>query len=91
MFRAILVYACAACGLAQEVTLLPRFKAGDRFRLELTRTREDSRRPQANGTGRTPVDVANGVGGRGRAGGPPVLHKDTAALIQQLIEDRTKQ
>ena len=41
--------------------------------------------------GRTPVDVANGVGGRGRAGGPPVLHKDTAALIQQLIDQRSAQ
>ena len=40
---------------------------------------------------RTPVDVANGVGGRGRAGGPPVLHKDTAALIQQLIDSRSAQ
>ncbi len=40
--------------------------------------------------GRTPVDVANGVGGRGRAGGPAVVHKDTAALIQQLIDPRPK-
>ena len=40
---------------------------------------------------RTPVDVANGVGGRGRAGGPPVIHKDTAALIQQLIDQRVTQ
>ena len=40
---------------------------------------------QKDKQGRTPVDVANGVGGRGRAGGPPVVHKDTAALIQQLI------
>jgi ankyrin repeat protein len=40
---------------------------------------------QKDKQGRTPVDVANGVGGRGRAGGPPILHKDTAALIQQLI------
>ena len=35
--------------------------------------------------GRTPADVARGVGGRGRAGGPPVVHKDTAELIQQLL------
>jgi ankyrin repeat protein len=46
---------------------------------------------QKDKQGRTPVDVANGVGGRGRAGGPPVLHKDTAALIQQLIEQRPAQ
>jgi ankyrin repeat protein len=46
---------------------------------------------QKDKQGRTPVDVANGVGGRGRAGGPPVLHKDTAVLIQQLIDARTAQ
>jgi len=40
---------------------------------------------QKDKQGRTPVDAANGVGGRGRAGGPPIIHKDTAALIQQLI------
>ncbi|HTM02664.1 MAG TPA: ankyrin repeat domain-containing protein [Vicinamibacterales bacterium] len=34
---------------------------------------------------RTPVDVARGVGGRGRAGGPPLVHPDTAALIEQLL------
>ena len=46
---------------------------------------------QKDKQGRTPVDVANGVGGRGRAGGPPVVHKDTAALIQQLIDQRVAQ
>ena len=46
---------------------------------------------QKDKQGRTPVDVANGVGGRGRAGGPPVIHKDTAALIQRLIDQRTAQ
>jgi ankyrin repeat protein len=46
---------------------------------------------QKDKQGRTPADVANGVGGRGRAGGPPVLHTDTAALIQQLIAQRTAQ
>jgi uncharacterized protein len=35
--------------------------------------------------GRTPVDVALGVGGRGRAGGPPTIHDKTAALIRQLM------
>ena len=45
---------------------------------------------QKDKQGRTPVDVANGVGGRGRAGGPPVIHKDTAALIQQLIASRAQ-
>jgi ankyrin repeat protein len=35
--------------------------------------------------GRTPVDVALGVGGRGRAGGPPPVHTSTAELIKKLI------
>jgi ankyrin repeat protein len=34
--------------------------------------------------GRTPVDVALGVGNRGRAGGPPAVFDRTAALLQQL-------
>jgi ankyrin repeat protein len=38
--------------------------------------------------GRTPTDSAMGVGGRGRAGGPPVVHKDTADLLKRLIADR---
>jgi ankyrin repeat protein len=46
---------------------------------------------QKDKQGRTPVDVANGVGGRGRAGGPPIIHKDTAALIQQLIQQAPAQ
>jgi ankyrin repeat protein len=35
--------------------------------------------------GRTPVDVALGVGGRGRAGGPPPIHTSTAELIKKLM------
>ena len=35
--------------------------------------------------GRTPADLARGVGVRGRAGGPAVLHLETAALIERLI------
>ena len=35
--------------------------------------------------GRTPVDVALGVGGRGRAGGPPPIHTSTAELLKKLI------
>ena len=38
--------------------------------------------------GRTPADSAMGVGGRGRAGGPPIIHKDTAELIVRLLADR---
>ena len=40
--------------------------------------------------GRMPADTAMGVGGRGRAGGPPIVHKDTAELINRLIADRAK-
>lgn len=35
--------------------------------------------------GRTPVDAALGVGGRGRAGGPPIVRENTAALLRQLM------
>jgi ankyrin repeat protein len=38
--------------------------------------------------GRTPVDVALGVGGRGRAGGPPPVHTSTAELIKGLMAGR---
>jgi uncharacterized protein len=39
--------------------------------------------------GRTPVDMAMGGGGRGRAGGPPVVREGTAALIRRLMAERT--
>jgi ankyrin repeat protein len=35
--------------------------------------------------GRTPVDVAMGVGNRGRAGGPPAVFPQTAALLKELM------
>jgi ankyrin repeat protein len=38
--------------------------------------------------GRTPVDAAVGVGARGRAGGPAIVHRDTAELITRLIAER---
>jgi ankyrin repeat protein len=38
--------------------------------------------------GRTPLDFAMGGGGRGRAGGPPVVREGTAALLRQLMADR---
>jgi ankyrin repeat protein len=38
--------------------------------------------------GRTPTDTAMGVGGRGRAGGPPIIRKSTAELIARLIAER---
>jgi ankyrin repeat protein len=37
--------------------------------------------------GRTPVDMAMGVGGRGRAGGPPPVYERTAALIKKLATE----
>jgi len=38
--------------------------------------------------GRTPLDFALGGGGRGRAGGPPVVRESTAALLRQLMNAR---
>jgi ankyrin repeat protein len=37
--------------------------------------------------GRTPADSAMGVGARGRAGGPAIVHQDTAALITRLLTE----
>jgi ankyrin repeat protein len=39
--------------------------------------------------GRTPVDLALGIGARGRAGGPPPIRQGTAALLRQLIAEST--
>jgi ankyrin repeat protein len=38
--------------------------------------------------GRTPLDMALGVGLRGRAGGPAVVREGTAALLRQLMANR---
>jgi ankyrin repeat protein len=38
--------------------------------------------------GRTPTDLARGVGVRGRAGGPAVQHPETATLIADLLSQR---
>jgi ankyrin repeat protein len=38
--------------------------------------------------GRTPADMAMGVGGRGRAGGPPPVFKGTAELLRRLAAER---
>jgi hypothetical protein len=38
--------------------------------------------------GHTPVDLALGIGARGRAGGPPPVREQTAALLRQLIAER---
>ena len=42
----------------------------------------------ADKQGRTPLDAALGVGGRGRAGGPAPVHENTAALIRRLMATR---
>jgi hypothetical protein len=42
---------------AQAVTIAPRLRAGDAFRIEIVRIRENSQRPQQNGRSTTPVDV----------------------------------
>ena len=47
----------AAVGATQTVEIRPRLVAGDEFRLEVTRVREDKSRPDANYTIWTPVDV----------------------------------
>jgi ankyrin repeat protein len=38
--------------------------------------------------GRTPVDLALGVGRQGRAGGPPIVYEKTATLIRELVARR---
>jgi ankyrin repeat protein len=66
------VHIAAQAGLDSVVTLLAKHGA----RLDT----KDKR-------GRTPVDMAMGVGGRGRAGGPPPVYERTAALIKRLISE----
>jgi len=66
------VHIAAQAGLDSVVTLLAQHGA----RLDV----KDKR-------GRTPADMAMGVGGRGRAGGPPPVYDKTAALIKRLAGD----
>jgi ankyrin repeat protein len=40
--------------------------------------------------GHTPVDLALGIGARGRAGGPPPVRQGTAALLRQLMDQQAK-
>jgi hypothetical protein len=47
----------AAVGSAQTIQIRPRLAAGDAFRLEVTRVREDKSRPDTNYSIWTPVDV----------------------------------
>lgn len=67
------VHLAAQAGLDSVVTLLAEHGA----RLDVTDEK-----------GRTPADMARGVGGRGRAGGPPPVYEHTAALIERLIAER---
>jgi ankyrin repeat protein len=40
--------------------------------------------------GHTPVDLALGIGARGRAGGPPPVRQGTAALLRELMDEQAK-
>jgi ankyrin repeat protein len=40
--------------------------------------------------GRTPIDAALGIGGRGRAGGPVPVREHTAALLRSLLEKQAR-
>lgn len=53
----LLLAAQASIVVAQEIQLRPRLIAGDEFRLEVTRSREDSAKPESNFVSKTPVDV----------------------------------
>lgn len=52
-----LFIACARPAQAQDIAIKPLLRAGDQFRLEVTRLRENSARPQLDGKSTTPVDV----------------------------------
>jgi hypothetical protein len=58
---AILVFVSAAVfgghAFAQDLTIAPKLLAGDVFRLEITRTRDNPSQPQQNGRSTTLVDV----------------------------------
>ena len=55
--RTLLAFVLAATTASQEVVLRPRLVAGDEFRLEVLRSREDSTNPQSNHTSKTAVTV----------------------------------
>lgn len=55
VFAVVVLTASAAA--AQEIRVAPKLREGDTFRLEVTRLREQTQRPQTNGRGTTPIDV----------------------------------
>ena len=55
--RTLLAFVLAATTASQEVVLRPRLVAGDEFRLEVLRSREDSTNPQSNHTSKTAVTI----------------------------------
>src|SRR5688500_2160822 len=51
------LFATASPTSAQEVSILPKLRAGDSFQLDVVRIRENSAQPQQNGKSTTRVDV----------------------------------
>ena len=59
---AIIVWVAAALGvaspvIAQELVIVPKLRVGDEFHLQVTRTRQNSARPEQNGKSTTDVSV----------------------------------
>ncbi|MEP7366600.1 MAG: hypothetical protein ABI972_25360 [Acidobacteriota bacterium] len=92
----LLLLSCAV--FAQELALRPTLQSGDVFELELVRSREDSRRPQLNGSSRTPVQVRvleagpNGFVLAWRPGAtsfdnPEIVKNPVAALAANALKD----
>jgi hypothetical protein len=83
--------------LMQHIEIRPKLAPGDKFRLEISRTREDSSRPQSNATSRTLVDVevlsadARGfildwIPGETAFDNPQVLQDPTVAAAARAIK-----
>src|SRR5688572_19448415 len=51
------LFATASPASAQDVSILPKLRAGDSFQLDVIRIRENSAQPQQNGKSTTRVDV----------------------------------